>query len=261
MNDTRKPSVFLGSSREGEDVARAFEKHLVAVAETTLWSAGVFGLSQNTLESLVNALDRFDFAVLVITADDLVISRDTTSWRGRDNVMFELGLFMGRLGRSRTFILCDPQKVTLPSDLAGVTVAAYDSARSDGNVQAAVSPAATEVRDSVRKLGMFEGRDARRLSDAATDVEQITEIVSRLVYLLARSRAVELDVISTQFVRAIPREHLKKIQRDLNELVHLHINNITYNAGPCDEFKSNFPRQSGGLCRCFVPKDCITRGN
>jgi hypothetical protein len=42
--------------------------------------------------------------------------------------MFETGLFMGHLGRERVFILAPMQEsVHLPSDLAGVTVARYDS--------------------------------------------------------------------------------------------------------------------------------------
>jgi hypothetical protein len=40
------------------------------------------------------------FAVLIITPDDVVSSRDIEAQAPRDNVMFELGLFMGRLGRA-----------------------------------------------------------------------------------------------------------------------------------------------------------------
>ena len=47
---------------------------------------------------MVYSLDRFDFAILVLTADDLVASRDVLSTAPRDNVLFELGLFMGGLG-------------------------------------------------------------------------------------------------------------------------------------------------------------------
>jgi len=46
----------------------------------------------------------------------------------------------------------------------------------------------------------------------------MTEVVSRLVFLLARSRAVELDVISGQFGALIPRDNLKKRLSDLEEL-------------------------------------------
>ena len=71
------PSLFIGSSTEGIEVARAIEVNLQKDAEITVWSSGIFGLNIGYLESLVSALDKFDFAVLVLT--------------------FELGLFMGGL--------------------------------------------------------------------------------------------------------------------------------------------------------------------
>src|SRR4051812_9202749 len=110
-----KPSLFVGSSSEGLELAGAVQVGLQDVAEVTVWNQGFFGLSQGTIESLVNALDRFDFAVLVATPDDLVVRRDEPAMSPRDNILFELGLFMGRLGRSRTYVLADPNAVRLPS--------------------------------------------------------------------------------------------------------------------------------------------------
>src|SRR5262245_40091058 len=130
-----KPSAFVGSSSEGLEPARAIAYQLREDAEVTLWNEGVFGPGRSYLESLVNALDRFDFAVLVFTPDDLVVSRDVSVLAPRDNIMFELGLFMGRLGRSRTFVVMRGDKgLKLPTDLSGVTVAQFDGNRSDGNL-------------------------------------------------------------------------------------------------------------------------------
>ena len=121
------PTVFVGSSREGLEIARAVQSQLRDDALISVWNEGAFGLSQGTLESLVAKLDRFDFAVLVITPDDVVASREITTQAPRDNVMFELGLFMGRLGRPRTFGVCaDTPDLKLPSDLAGVTLTRFD---------------------------------------------------------------------------------------------------------------------------------------
>jgi len=216
-----KPSLFVGSSTEGLRIARAAEVHLRAAAEVTLWSAGFFPLMQGTLEALVNSLDRFDFAVLVVTPDDLVTSRNEVTLRGRDNVMFELGLFMGRLGRSRTFILCDPKTVSLPSDFAGVNVARYDAERADSsnaNAIAEVSAPAFEISSVVEDLGVFEGRQTKRLQAAASDMEGVSEIISRLIHLLARSRAVELDIINNQFGQLIASESMDLVRKDLREL-------------------------------------------
>ena len=155
-DNSREPmenvSIFIGSSKEGLDVAQAIELQLQDDGEVTIWKDGVFGLSIGTLESLVNELDRFDFGILVLTPDDVIISRDITSQAPRDNVMFEIGLFMGRLGRSRTFVVCsDCPNLKLPSDLAGVSITRYNAKRLDGNLRSALSPSCTIIRTEIRK--------------------------------------------------------------------------------------------------------------
>ncbi len=63
-------SVFVGSSSQGIEVARAIQAHLTDEAtEVELWNETVFPLGFGTLESLVKALNGFDFAVLVMTPD------------------------------------------------------------------------------------------------------------------------------------------------------------------------------------------------
>src|SRR5688572_13507049 len=104
MSNTR-PSVFIGSSGEGDKIAMAVEVILNDVADVTRWKNGVFGLGQGTLEALIKAAEEYDFAVLVLTPDDVTTSRGSVENSPRDNVLFELGLFMGRLGRDRTFII------------------------------------------------------------------------------------------------------------------------------------------------------------
>ena len=63
----------------------------------------MFDPSKTTIENLEQNLDAVEFAVLVITPDDLRTKRETTSEVPRDNVVFELGLYMGRLGRTEPF--------------------------------------------------------------------------------------------------------------------------------------------------------------
>jgi predicted nucleotide-binding protein len=99
---SERPSVFVGSSSEGLDIAREIELQLLAVADVNLWTNGIFVLGEGILESLVNALDKFDFAIMVLSPDDLLETRGQNFASPRDNVLFELGLFMGRLGRRRT---------------------------------------------------------------------------------------------------------------------------------------------------------------
>lgn len=165
-----RSSLFIGSSSEGLEVARALQLELDHDAEVELWSQGLFGLSEGTLASLVAAVDRFDFAVLVLTADDMTVSRGVESPAPRDNVLFELGLFMGGLGVSRTFIVFDRSSPpALPSDLAGVTPATFQR-HSTGNLQASLGASASLIRRTMSTLGPRLDRAGHVLQNAMLGV-------------------------------------------------------------------------------------------
>lgn len=156
-----RPALFIGSSSEGLQIAEAAQLTLDPGCEVELWTQGAFGLTQGTLESLVIALSRFDFAVLVLTADDMTTSRGTWRAAARDNVLFELGLFIGSLGRERTFMLYDrTNPPTLPSDLAGITAATF-APHTSGNLQAALGAPCTTIRTAVERLGVRKDKGSR----------------------------------------------------------------------------------------------------
>ncbi len=213
-----RPSVFVGSSSEGLRIAQAMQVGLDRVCEVDIWSQGVFGLTQGTLESLVLALERFDFAVLVLTADDLTVSRGTEWPVARDNVLFELGVFVGGLSRDRTFMLYDrTHPPALPTDLAGVTAATFEP-HSSGNLQAALGAACTRIQTVIEKLGVRESQKVRRLAEATETMEDAGSRMRDLVRLLARSRKVELDIISAQFGSVIEPSRLAQMKQDLQDL-------------------------------------------
>jgi hypothetical protein len=166
----RRPTVFIGSSSEGRKVADAFQVSLDEVCEVVVWSQGPFGLSEGRLEALVKALEHYDFAILVVTADDLRESRGVTNAIPRDNVVFELGLFMGGLGSKRTFIVCERGKdIALPSDLAGLDPVTFAMHKS-GNVASSVGAAATKIREAIEQQGHRESDLTRRLDDVQRSV-------------------------------------------------------------------------------------------
>jgi CAP12/Pycsar effector protein, TIR domain len=194
-----KPSLFIGSSSEGLEFARAVRSVLKSDAEITIWNEGFFALGNTFIETLVNALPRFDFAVLVLTPDDLVTSRSVEAFGPRDNVLFELGLFTGRLGRSRTFILHQASAaLKMPSDLAGVTTAVYEWPRDDRNRLAAVGSACDSIRQVVRDLGVAESKTAKALGAITSRQEQQEEELSRQQAQI-RSLQVALQGIVTQY--------------------------------------------------------------
>jgi CAP12/Pycsar effector protein, TIR domain len=213
-----RPSLFVGSSSEGLRIAEAIQVVLDPVCEVELWTQGTFGLTQGTLESLVLAVSRFDFALLVLTADDMTVSRGAERTAARDNVLFELGLFIGSLGRDRTFMLYDrTNRPALPSDLAGITAASF-APHSSGNLEAALGAPCAQIRNMVERLGPRKDKGFQDLEKATLSVEVAGETMQSLLHLLARSRKVELDIIATQFGPLIDPQRLRQMRRDLADL-------------------------------------------
>lgn len=166
--DILNPSLFVGSSSEGLRVARALQEELDQVCEPLLWSQGAFEATGTTIGSLLEVAQTSDFAALVITPDDSAVVRGSAVSIARDNVVFELGLFLAALGPRRVFII-QPRdlSLTLPSDLAGVTTLSYRYNRADQNLRAAVGLAATEIRDRIASEGPFRERQLAQLDQEA----------------------------------------------------------------------------------------------
>lgn len=146
------PHLFVGSSREGLPIAKALASQIdPTLAAVSLWSEGVFGASHFPMEDLATRLQCSDFAALVATADDQVTSRGVSTLAPRDNIVFELGLFMGAITRHRTFLVV-PSGVDLkiPSDLLGINVVRYDGAASSPDD--ATRPAACEVSEIITRM-------------------------------------------------------------------------------------------------------------
>jgi len=153
-----KIRVFIVSSVEALPVARAVENafehdnfHVV------LWPNDVFRIANYPIEDLERELEVADFAVAIAQPDDLVNVRKRKRPAPRDNVIFELGFFMGRLGRTRA-ILMEPkgEDVKLPTDLKGVTTISYKHASGSG-LSVAMSPACNKLRDHINLLGPYNG--------------------------------------------------------------------------------------------------------
>ena len=122
-----KIRVFIMSSAESLSIARAIQNGLeYDPFLVTIWTDGVFRASSYPIESLEAQVDASDFAIAIAHGDDTTEVRGKTWPTPRDKVVFELGFFMGRLGRERA-ILVEPrgEEVMLPSDLAGLTTISY----------------------------------------------------------------------------------------------------------------------------------------
>lgn len=120
MSDKMQPTIFIGSSKEGLDIAKIIESNLKQIGKVTLWT-GIFDLNKSNFDNLVSQLAFFDYAILIATSDDVTVSRNKKSMSPRDNVIFEYGLFTGGIGASKSFLVIE-EGAKLPSDLFGITL-------------------------------------------------------------------------------------------------------------------------------------------
>lgn len=150
----RKPRVFLASSVEGLGVANAINECLDHDVELVHWKAS-FGLSSYTIDELMVKSKTVDFAVFVFTPDDVSTIREQSHVVARDNVLFELGLFIGSLSRERCFIV-KPRGVVMhfPTDLLGLTPADYDGDRSDNDLTQALNAPCIKISKEIKRLGL-----------------------------------------------------------------------------------------------------------
>ncbi|WP_281226518.1 TIR domain-containing protein [Flavobacterium aquiphilum] len=151
-----KPKIFIGSSVAGLGVAYSIQQNLTHDADVTVWDQGVFELSKTTIESLLEILNKSDFGIFVFNEDDIATIKQETKSVVRDNVLFEFGLFIGKLTRQRVFFVIPANsELHLPTDLLGVTPGTYDARREDNSLQAATGPVCHQIRTQVQKEGLL----------------------------------------------------------------------------------------------------------
>ena len=144
-----KPKVFVGSSVEGLEIAYAVQERLSFQAEVSVWSQAAFRITEDGLSTLLQTAREYDAAIFVVTEDDLVESRGSTPG-ARENIVLELGLFIGAIGRNRVFVLSWGAKgrLQLPSDLTAITYS-FVSKRPYASVLDAIAPFCNQVMGSL----------------------------------------------------------------------------------------------------------------
>ena len=150
------PALFIASSTEGLPVAYDIQEALEFDCHATVWKQGVFEPSGTVLEDLLACLKTPQFALFVFTPDDGLMMRGTLHRAARDNVVFEMGLFIGAFGLPRCMHIVPRglDDLHLPSDLLGLTALDYPDARPDGNRLAALGPACNKIRRRLRQADL-----------------------------------------------------------------------------------------------------------
>ncbi len=143
-------NVFIGSSVEGLEVARKIQEKLDYDGYSVWIWEDVYNLSTQTLERLEEIKSNYHFGIFILSADDLQLKRDNLQWSARDNVVLELGFFMGFIGRKRCFVVAPRGiDIDLPTDISGLTIATYDVKKP---LISAIGPAVNKIRETIEEI-------------------------------------------------------------------------------------------------------------
>ena len=120
--DPKKVFIVHGHAEAvNQEVARTIEKlGLEAI---------ILREQPNTGKTIIEKFEEYakdvNFAVILLTADDKIEGEDT--FRARQNVVFEMGYFMGALGRRNVMCILQ-ENVERPGDIDGVVYTIIDKA-------------------------------------------------------------------------------------------------------------------------------------
>lgn len=178
-----RPGLFIGSSREALDVAYSLQAGLEFETDPTVWTQGVFRPTSQTLTDLMAEAAETDFAAFIFAPDDIAEVRGERTNVVRDNVLFELGLFIGALGAERCFIVTPRGSLPLklPSDLLGVSTLSYAADRGDGRLHAALGPASHDILQVVRRLGSLPRESLTAAPAAPQPKLDTSELTDRFI--------------------------------------------------------------------------------
>jgi hypothetical protein len=150
-----KPKVFVGSSSEARPLAEVF-CDVLADRATMIpwWNAPEFYNGVGTLEALMSAVDLYDGGIFILSPDDAIESRGKKGFSARDNVLFEYGLFLGRLGRRATFAFIHQpsgvkKAIKVPSDLTGIHLDGF-TGRDKHELISSIRDATKGIRDKLQ---------------------------------------------------------------------------------------------------------------
>jgi Predicted nucleotide-binding protein containing TIR-like domain len=180
---TQRPRIFIGAASESQDIAEALQSRLYREFDVKLWDQNFFDASKYNLEALVSRLENFDFAIFVFAPVDQGTIRGKTVELVRDNVLFEAGLFLARLGRERCFFVAPMERDPhLPSDLAGYNLIRYSEEHARTDPEAALGAACTVIRQQIRLLS------SRKPDSVATVYESVGTSPTQFLTLLGEAR-------------------------------------------------------------------------
>jgi len=125
----REAKLMIFSSVESLRFAKELKEELSQIINTIVWDEFFFPLHKHPLDFFEEIKNK-DFAIVLYSSEDYIRLRKKIPYRHFNNLSFELGLMIGKLGRDRVFILDEEyenKSLLIPSDLMGIKYFNYRS--------------------------------------------------------------------------------------------------------------------------------------
>ncbi len=189
---TLKPQIFVGSSGTGLPIAELVQKELAAYGDAYLWTQGdLWNPNESTFDNLLRMSGFFDFGVFVATADDYTItSKKEVNYEARDNVLLEMAMFVGALGKRKAFMLVE-KNVDKPSDFHGIYMPTFDKDDPD-SILASVKEIGNQIKEH------YETGHLSLYPTTALAIGYYKNFIADLVASIQHAKELEIDGIKYQ---------------------------------------------------------------
>jgi hypothetical protein len=205
-----KSKIFIASSTEGLNLAKAVAANLETdnFADCVIWNEVPFKSNQPTIEWILQNVDEghYDFAIMVLTADDKTEVRGEELFAPRDNVLFEMGLFINKLKKERVFLIYNTRdNIKVPNDLSGTNDYRFNSVVPIKDIDYDELKNSRQLFESCEKI-------KRQIKDLNKFMPQ-DDLLEREIGTLYRI----LNALTTPAFPDIDRRFLHKLSRQIND--------------------------------------------
>jgi hypothetical protein len=166
----KKPRLFIASSTEGlavaEEIQANFHDQPEQKFDIHLWNQDIFLAGNNIIDALIDETKRCDFAIFVFSPDDIIKIKEHTFEAPRDNVVFELGLFIGSLGKECCYVVKpkNNNNFRILTDYLGVVTTNYDIDLFHNNPKGSIIALCKDIRNALTDV-LHKKKEIARFGD------------------------------------------------------------------------------------------------
>ena len=159
-NELAKIRIFIGSSSEARNIVNKLSVILGREGfSVKIWNHETFHSNDNYFESIKREMILADYSIFVVNPDDEIVKRGERIYATRDNVLLEIGMFIGFMSIKKVFCLriIDnrngvAKEVILPSDLSGNEYLKVTLSNSDERFSQELRDICTTIKELILQL-------------------------------------------------------------------------------------------------------------